>query len=724
MIRYLALVFLLLISSSVAQVTQAPDSPWPGQCPAGTLATAVGCQPQAGAVGPDDLVLGWQVGQQPSTRSLKVDQITKEVLKHVPIQPIPPPGTPENPVNGWFKSLNISDALGHFATVRLEFATFADFAAYKPSVYTTAAAWAGATVVAHTAGYYKVGDYGGATYIYDKTSSAGIDGLFFITPGGGSPGRWILEPSATGVNVTQLGVPTDGITSADVKMKAAVDACANYGIRLNLPFGKILLNGAATIHLRDCHLIGVGVMAGAATGSMFIMTSTSVKPFTIGDNWGISGVNFYWPNQTDGKTFYPPLFSPVGGEQDTTVGWYLDHVVIVNAYDAIVTGGGRFLVSNSFIYAVHDAFRVGNIGDSFIVNAVHFTPGPWFTMTNNAAAAAIGEVTNSNTMFHAVGVVNMSVTGVASFAWRYGLKIEPAGVVGITELDWSLDKVGTVLDAGTGGAYSSQNVAMRGASNCSHADMVTPANIGHEPCFNLGANAHLVLNGWVAEAAGNFIQTAGANVIIDRVLAHVGNAKDAGDYYGVLATANPSGGAHIGVQNSSFSGQFNAKTHGIKTTVQVTRFLLRDSAFQGLNDVIDIPAAPTTFITGNWSIDTFGPKAINDVNMTSSGNGVQYNNNQFDKAPVAIPSGCGTNCTVPIGAFSGFIQIGTGGAITKGALKVPWPVFGFGYLCRFYSNGTDGVIVQAVAVGNTWNWTTNGVDMSGRQIYFVCTGAN
>lgn len=49
---------------------------WPGQCPTGTITTAIGCQPEAVSPQPTDLVLGWQIGQaSPHTRAFQIQQI-------------------------------------------------------------------------------------------------------------------------------------------------------------------------------------------------------------------------------------------------------------------------------------------------------------------------------------------------------------------------------------------------------------------------------------------------------------------------------------------------------------------------------------------------------------------------------------------------------------------------------------------------------------------------
>lgn len=80
----LAALFLLLAFPVLAQVPQAPDQPWPGQCPSGTLSSAVGCQPQAGKLFPTDTFLGWQPSQIPSTRAMQLQQLHTFIAEYQP----------------------------------------------------------------------------------------------------------------------------------------------------------------------------------------------------------------------------------------------------------------------------------------------------------------------------------------------------------------------------------------------------------------------------------------------------------------------------------------------------------------------------------------------------------------------------------------------------------------------------------------------------------------
>jgi hypothetical protein len=100
-------------------------------------------------------------------------------------------------------------------------------------------------------------------------------------------------------------------------------------------------------------MVGVGAPAGDPSGNYgttILLTSTTVPPFILETGWRISGINFYWPNQTTGTVPYPPLFSDGGVSHGFSHG-AIDNIVIINAYDAMTTtpggGSGDVKISNS-----------------------------------------------------------------------------------------------------------------------------------------------------------------------------------------------------------------------------------------------------------------------------------------------------------------------------------------------------------------------------------------
>lgn len=239
---------------------------------------------------------------------------------------------------------------------------------------------------------------------------------------------------SSSIDARNYGVKADGVTSDDVAMKAATDACsAGSGHKLILPSSSILLTGAAQITLNHCHIEGAGVgpAGGAVHGTTFLLTSTTVTPFVFGDGGiGITGVNFYWPNQTTGTTVYPALFT------DTSAGaseMYWDHVNILNAYDGFAqsatSGGlGRWYITNSNLYAVHDLFKIGSVGDYIYFNNIAFNQGSWQQVNGTASwwNATITNVAQANTIFRIIPSTTgtaaaMTVSNSNAFAWGNGI---------------------------------------------------------------------------------------------------------------------------------------------------------------------------------------------------------------------------------------------------------------------------------------------------------------
>ena len=545
------------------------------------------------------------------------------------------------------------------------------------------------------------------------------------------------------------GVPVVTGTSNDVAMKAAVDACAAIGATLLLPPGMILMTGAATVNLRNCHLVGTGVLQGllnepGSYGTMFLLTSTTVKPFTITHDFGITGINFFWPNQITGTTVYPPLMSPptpTGG----TAGWYMEDSVIINAYDGILAAGGSFRVHDCWIYAVNDAFRISGIGDSFYVSHVHFTPGPWFTMTAFGATTAIDTVTQKNTIFHfasngATGgvnnAINFSVDNIGAFAWRYGVKVDAPMQVGLSNWEGIFDGVQTIVDTATGGgSWAQANRPITGLSNCSHVTYGTKPGTGvvNAPCFNMGTNDSLNIDGWRGASAGTFVELNGASVEINNTSVTIGGIVDGGNYYVVHAKANP-GGTNIHVMNSSFSGTQNtvadpagiSNSHGIKGDVLIPRVTIQNNGFIYFRDAIDYIPGPSSIITGNWIDATAATstESIKSASLAASNFPTIYLSNKVDKPPVSVAGACGKGCTAT-GSFAGQITVGSDIPISAGTLTVPW-VQGIA-VCYFWGNGLLTPIQATLAPGSLrqWNWTSQGaVDVHGKSIFYACPAQN
>lgn len=521
------------------------------------------------------------------------------------------------------------------------------------------------------------------------------------------------------------GLHADGVTSDDHALAVAVDQCATVGGSIMLPTGKIKLTGTDTINLRNCNLIGVGIPAGKSTsvpsqGTTILLTSTGVKPFTVGGNWSISGVNFFWPNQTTGFIVYPPLLNMDGD----SCNWRFYNNVVVNAYDFLAdTPGhcqGEWQIHDNTIYAMHEAIRSAGQGDEIMVNRNQFSPGPWFNM-DPTAVTLYPAVAAVNVAFHVENNVGLAWNIIARqnsfFAWRTIFKLDATGIVGISNVDMEVDGVGTLIDTTAGGNWAVGN-GFSAWGDCSIISQV----VGPGPtCFKLGAGSILEVKDSSLASTGSFVETAGSDVILQNVtVSSVGGFNDGAEYYGIHYTGG-SGGEQIILQNSTLQGNGlsnKAHVHGIKTDIAPARLVVQNNRLNFFQEMIDVQSAPTTMITGNWAISTGGAATV----LISGTNGVQYANNNWDKPPISALSSCG-GATITTGAFSGFFQIGATNPTTACSLTFPFALLGGGGgACQFQPSSVVTVSANASGVPATWTLEFSS-DVHGQNVFFNCNSS-
>ena len=436
----------------------------------------------------------------------------------------------------------------------------------------------------------------------------------------------------------------DGVTSDDVALAKAAAACDAAGTRLVLPAGKILLTGAATVVLNHCAMMGVGAPAGDKTGdygTTILLTSETVPPFQLETGWQISGINFYWPNQTTGRMPFPPLFSD-GGKGTGFKHGVINNIVIVNAYDGMTTtpggGSGDVKISNSTMWAYHHLFNLTNTGDSWALTNNRFTPGPLLNKCSFSAAceAAINEANHVNALFHitAGGGVTLVVTGTETFSWRYGILIDSGALVGGSIFDVAWDGMGTLIDSSSGGRYAFQNNFTGSMSQC---NIVVYGGHPTErtPCFNLGVGSGLFLHDFRTDGSlGSWLLGAGGNTVeIDNVsVATIGGADDGRDYY-IVHFAAPTNS--LVVRNSQFGGhRSNSHVHGIDIgTNTMGNTIVQNCVFNFMNDSITGTTNNRVMLTGSTSFNTNSNGKSVDLRGTGH---MVYVGNFWDVPPTAL----------------------------------------------------------------------------------------
>jgi hypothetical protein len=531
---------------------------------------------------------------------------------------------------------------------------------------------------------------------------------------------------------TAWGVEADGTTSDDVALKAALDACAAKGTKLILPPGKIRLSGAATMTVTRCHMEGTGVMAGetgndASLGTTFLIYSATVQPFILGQNFGITGVNFYWPNQTSGTSTYPPLF--VGnGTQDVAHG-YIDRVVVVNAYDVfkqnLGSSWGDVYLSNSNFYAVHDIYNFSNLGDAWSFSSMRYTPGSWLNMTGNAAMAAVSAAwTAKNTMFHisdngAGGIVNFNVVNGSSYAVAIGVKVDANATIGAGFDAMGWDGVQTVVDASAANSrlLYGTDFTGSGVTTCGEPLAFGTTTATATPCFKLGGNP-LRLVGFSANGSwGNFIESTGTSVILlqDTSVQGVGFKGDA--EYSILKITGTV--QEVMVRGNRWVGG-GPHSHGVTTNgFPPADIDIQGNHFYSFKDAINIDIASIhTTIIGNYSSGTNGPVSMV---VTGSAPGIVYNGNTWDKFPLAAVSNCGAGAGIT-GTNSGYIAVGSTNPTTVCTLTLPFTLAGGGGGSCMFTGSTSGNSIGATVSGLDWHLAF--ADMHGGQIFYYCPGQN
>jgi len=437
----------------------------------------------------------------------------------------------------------------------------------------------------------------------------------------------------------------DGVTSDDLALAKAAEACNAAGTRLVLPAGKILLTGAATIVLNHCAMVGVGSPAGEEAGdygTTILLTSETVPPFQLETGWRISGINFYWPNQTTGKTPYPPLFSDGGKGRGFNHG-VIDNIVIVNAYDGmtITPGGvsGDVKISNSTMWAYHYLFNLTNTGDSWAYSNNRFTPGPLLNKCSFSADCeeAINKANHVNAIFHitAGGAVTLVVSSTETFSWRYGILIDKGGLLGGSIFDVAWDGMGTLIDSSSGGLYAFQNNFTGSMSTCGIAVYGGQSPTGATPCFKLGRDSGLFIYDFRTDGSrGSWLLGAGGNtVVINNVtIASIGGVNDGRDYY-LAHFAAPTN--DLTVRNSQLGGlQSNSHVHGINIGTNIMgNTVVQNCTFNFLNDAIVGVTNNPVMVTGNESFNT--NLSGKSVDLRGTGKMV-YVGNFWDVPPTAL----------------------------------------------------------------------------------------
>lgn len=189
-------------------------------------------------------------------------------------------------------------------------------------------------------GYYAAGDGGGGHYWYDPadTTTADDGGMVIVASDGA---RWKLVLQKR-VSVKQFGAKGDGVFNDRPAFSAAVAAA----LAIYVPTGQYLFGDNTTVSCRyGQDILGESShstlrpnsgLVVLSEGSIILITSTTVPPFTYYSSNKFKGLTFYYPEQLRTQvtpTTYPPTFKwNAAGISEVFVncGWY--ECQFVNSY--------------------------------------------------------------------------------------------------------------------------------------------------------------------------------------------------------------------------------------------------------------------------------------------------------------------------------------------------------------------------------------------------------
>lgn len=513
-------------------------------------------------------------------------------------------------------------------------------------------------------GYNTAGDGPPITY----TASPSACSLYAGAGDGGSQlptsdGKcWVAQLPAAGADVRVWGVKLDGATSADAALaRAAAWANANQS-GLFIPGGKIAITGANTIALNRTSItctagpVDANASSGSygAQGTTFLITSTSVQPFTLQNGVRIRDCNFFWPNQTGGAatpTAYPPLFTEPNGQQMANVD--LSGLRIINAYDFLASTAsgdafGNIHITDSYGYCIRYCFNLANNPETstisgFVadVNLYQNTAaaGSQYLAKWTAANGAFlrvwgngdGITTASTTQVQGILVSNSSV-----FGYRYGVLVDGSGNINMSSFDVVWDAVGTAVKLNSGGCLASTRVTGlyyayqwlgTGADNAPVYDLGTPAT---------NCTADISIAGHIMRANGSFAEVSGAgwkSIALQNVAGGgaYGASSTSASYYWLKTTSTTNAKVSvIGNVIESATADNNHKGILIPSSYSAT---LVGNSFNGVYNPIDVTGNSGQInVVGNSAVASGGTYSL----IGTAGANLAIAGNAFDKVNAAL----------------------------------------------------------------------------------------
>ncbi len=396
-----------------------------------------------------------------------------------------------------------------------------------------------------------------------KNSSGEISGMSLAAPSAYGASMLLSDLFKRSQSIRDIaGVDCTGVADSSYPLSVAVLALKGTGTRIDVDGGcKVKLAGAAQVWLSGVTIEGPGSRdtspAGAygQQGGTFLLTDKAKSPFVVSEAWGLNGLKFYWPNQTEAAAVanggnpiaYPALIAPHGVDQVNS--FFFERNQVVNAYDIFDLtvagggtnangGGGSGRIGNNQMFALRYYFRLRRLGgETFIYNnQFSFVAGLYqiavaTNLRNYATANAEvfrvegdgSSTTQSTVSVDGIQVHNNLVFGdAARFIHVKGGRIDIS-----TFSNNSLDAAGEFLNVELGGAVTATSFT-GGYAICKNLHNATAikncvsfengAAPGNTPYFNGFKIVEAAGHGYVFSAIGGSLSVVGGSIL------NIGNA--------------------------------------------------------------------------------------------------------------------------------------------------------------------------------------------------------
>ena len=304
---------------------------------------------------------------------------------------------------------------------------------------------------------------------------------------------------------------------------------------VTLPTGWIPVRSSVT--LENFELAGEHGNAGAlypyaTKGAVIEVRDAAVKPFLLGENWGLERLGFYYPLQmpkAGTPDVYEPLLQPIASDTNVS-GGHMDRCSVINAYSLAKLGGnatyeksGQNAFTNSRICALKDYFTLNHMPDWLNLAGSQFGWDLFGDPMMGYAGAPFDAgwrdwVTANSVAFRIKGDGSHSVDGpVISPAVFYGLKqifLVEAGakLTNLTALGVMADACQQLIRCEPGGAVVATTITLGGGCYQHRKAYESAACEPFVDIDNPSDCTGLDIKGRVQELKGSGVRVRGPNV--------------------------------------------------------------------------------------------------------------------------------------------------------------------------------------------------------------------